>query len=207
MKFLNTAFISLILSTSFFVNIASAGLILEEDFDPITSSNWTLSNGSVLGNPVSEFFSLNALHFDGNGTRSATTNAYDMTTGGLLTFMLKIGGSNDTATFEDADAGEDVLIQYAANGGSWIDLLVIDTEDLNYKDTWGMVNISITGAAMSNSTKFQWVQATHSGNNWDNWAIDDVKLSNNVNVPEPSTFAILALGMLGLASSRVKKKA
>ncbi len=206
MKFLNTVFISLILSVSFFVNIANAGLILDEDFDPITSADWTLSNGTVLGNPASEFFSLNALHFDGNGTRSATTNAFDMTTGGLLTFMLKIGGSNDTATFEDADAGEDVLIQYSANGGAWANLLVIDTEDLIYKDAWGMVDLSITGLAMSNNTKFQWIQARHSGNNWDNWAIDNVKLSNNVNVPEPSTFAIFALGMIGFASRKFKKK-
>jgi len=197
----------LLLSTSFLVNIANAGLILEEDFDPITPANWTLSNGTVLGNPVSEFFDLNALHFSGSGTRSATTNAFDMTTGGLLTFMLKIGGSNDTATFEDADSGEDVLIQYAANNGAWENLLVIDTEDLLYKDTWGMVNISITGLAMSSNTKFQWIQATHSGNNWDNWAIDNVRLSNNVDVPEPSTLAIFALAMLGFASRRFKKKA
>ncbi len=207
MKFLNAAFISLLLSTSFLVNIANAGLILEEDFDPITSANWTLSNGTVLGNPVSEFFELNALHFDGNGARSATTNAFDMSTGGLLSFMLKIGGANDTATFEDADSGEDVLIQYAANDGAWENLLVIDTEELLYKDAWGMVNISITGLAMSSNTKFQWIQAKHSGNNWDNWAIDNVKLSNNVDVPEPSTLAIFALGMMGLASRRFKKKA
>jgi hypothetical protein len=206
MKFLSAAFISLLLSTSFLVNIANAGLVLEEDFDPITSANWTLSNGTVLGNPVSEFFDLNALHFDGNGTRSATTNAFDMTTGGLLSFMLKIGGANDTAIFEDADHGEDVLIQYAANNGAWENLLVIDTEDLIYKDAWGMVNISITGLAMSSSTKFQWIQAKHSGNNWDNWAIDNVKLSNNVDVPEPSTLAIFALGIMGLALRRFKKK-
>lgn len=206
MKFLNAAFIGLILSTSLLVNTASAGLILDEDFDPITSTDWTLSNASVLGNPASEFFSLNALHFSGSGIRSASTNAFDMTTGGLLSFMLKIGGSMDTSTFEDADSGEDVLIQYATNGGAWVDLQVIDTEDSNYKDTWGMVNISITGDAMSNDTKFQFVQARHSGSNWDNWAIDNVSLSNNASadIPEPSTFAIFALGMMGLVSRRVK---
>ncbi|NQZ23668.1 MAG: PEP-CTERM sorting domain-containing protein [Colwellia sp.] len=206
MKFLNTAFITLLLLTTVIVNVANAGLILEEDFDPITSANWTLSNGSVLGNPASEFYSQNALHFNGSGTRSATTNSFDMTTGGMLSFMLKIGGSNDTALFEDADAGEDVLIQYATNGGSWINLVVIDTEDAIYKDTWGMVNLSFSGSAMTNNTKFQWIQASHSGNNWDNWAIDNVSLSNNVNVPEPTTFAIFALGIIGLASRRFKKK-
>jgi hypothetical protein len=206
MKIINTAFMGVVLSASFFVNVANAGLILEENFDPITSSDWTLSNASVVGSPSSELFSQNALHFNGNGTRSAATNAFDMSTGGLLSFMLKIGGTNDTALFEDADAGEDVLVQYATNGGSWVDLLVIDTENQSYKDTWGMVNISITGAAASNNTQFQWSQVTHSGNNWDNWAIDNVTLVNNTSVPEPSTLAIVALGLVGFASTRFRKK-
>jgi hypothetical protein len=206
MKFLNTVFASLLLSTSFFVSNVNAGIILEENFDPITAANWTISNGFVLGDPTSEFFDGNALLFDGNGTRSATTNEFDLTTGGLLSFMFKIGGSNDTATFEDADAGEDVLIQYSTNSTLWVDLLVIDTEDLLYKDTWGEVSLTIDGLAMSNSTSFQFIQVDHSGNNWDNWAIDDVKLSNNVAVPEPTTFAIFALGMIGVASRRFKQK-
>jgi hypothetical protein len=206
MKFFNTALVSLILSTSFFVSNANAGIILDEDFDPITASDWTISNGTVVGNPVSEFFDGNALLFDGKGKRSAATNAFDLTTGGLLSFMLKIGGSNDTVTFEDADSGEDVLVQYSTNSTSWIDLLLIDTEDLLYKDTWGEVNISISGLAASNSTSFQFIQVAHSGTNWDNWAIDDVTLSNNVAVPEPTTFAVFALGIAGLASRRFNKK-
>ena len=72
-----------------------------------------------------------------------------------------------------------------------------------------MVNLSITGLAMSNNTKFQWIQAKHSGTHWDNWAIDNVSLSNNasVEVPEPSTFAIFALEMIGLVTRRAKKQA
>lgn len=206
MKFLNSAFIGLLVSSCFFVNVANAGLILEEDFDPITSSNWTLSNASVIGSPASELFDGNALHFSGSGIRSASTNSFDLSTGGLLSFMLKIGGTNDTSTFEDADNGEDVLVQYSANNGSWVNLQIIDTEDELFKDNWGMVNLSISGLAMTDNTKFQWVQATHSGSNWDNWAIDNVALSNNVDVPEPSTLAIFALGMMGLISRQVKKK-
>lgn len=207
MKSFKTTLKGLIVSSFFFANIASAGLILSEDFDPITSSNWTLSNATTLGTPAAEFLDGNALHFDGSGIRSASTNAFDMTTGGLLSFMLKIGGRSDTSTFEDADAGEDVLLQYSTNGSSWVNLQVIDTEDVLYKDTWGLVNISIDGLAMTDNTKFQWTQARHSGNGWDNWAIDNVTLSNNVEVPEPSTLAIFALGLAGLASRRVKKQA
>ncbi len=201
-KFFKAAVTSLILSSSF---AANAGLILDADFDPTAPADWVISNGSVLGNPSSEFISQNALHFDGTGARSAITGSFDMTTGGLLSFLLKIGGPNDTSTFENADSGEDVLIQYSANNGVWVDLLLIDTEDLNYRDVWGLVSLDITGLAMTSNTRFQWSQVTHSGTAFDNWAIDNVKLTNNASVPEPSTLAIFALGLMGLVSRRFKR--
>jgi len=208
-KFLNIALTSLVLTATSLVNIANAGLLLDEDFDPITASDWTISNGTVLGSPTDEFLDGNALHFNGVGDRSAITNEYDLTSGGIISFMLKIGGPDDTNTFEDADSGEDVAIQYSAANGSWVDLLVIDTEDSLYRDTWGQVSLTLSGAALSTNTKFQWVQLDHSGTTFDNWAIDNVQLFDNnatQSVPEPSSLAILALGMIGLVSRKLKKQ-
>jgi hypothetical protein len=209
-KFLNIALTSLVLSATSLVNVANAGLLLDEDFDPITSSDWTISNGSVLGSPSGEFFDGNALHFTGTGTRSAETNEYDVSGGGVLSFMLKIGGPLDTSTFEDADSGEDVAIQYSVANGSWNNLLVIDTEDALYRDTWGLVSLNLSGSALSTNTKFQWVQLAHSNSIYDNWAIDNVQLVDNngpqsTSVPEPTSLAILALGLLGLTSRKLKK--
>ena len=58
---------------------------------------------------------------------------------------------------------------------------------------------------MTSNTRFQWSQVTHSGTAFDNWAIDNVKLTNNASVPEPSTLAIFALGLMGLVSRRFKR--
>lgn len=202
LKFIKAAAASLLLTLSGFAN---AALILDERFDPINASEWTLSNGNILGDPASEFFDLNALHFSGSGERSATTNTFDMTSGGFLSFMFKIGGPLDTNTFEDAESGEDVAIRYSNDGGAWVNLLVIDTENILYRDTWGLVSIDLSSFSLSANTRFQWLQIDHSGSVYDHWAIDNVQLSNGVAVPEPSTLAIFALGVLGLVSRRYKK--
>lgn len=195
------ATLSILLVSSY----ANAGLIMDENFDPITSSNWSILGGTTLGAPSAEFYDQNALIFNGSGTRSATTIAFDMTSGGMLSFLLKIGGPNDTSTFEDADGGEDVLIEFSLDGSSWSQLQLIDTEDSNYRDTWGLVSLDFTGLVLGATTQFRWTQVTHSGTTYDNWAIDNVKLSNNVAVPEPSTLAIFSLGIFALAARRFKK--
>jgi hypothetical protein len=38
------------------------------------------------------------------------------------------------------------------------------------------------------------------------WAVDNVVINDNVSVPEPTTLAIFALGIMGLASRRFKKQ-
>jgi hypothetical protein len=205
-KTLNALIAGLVLSVS---SVANAGILLSEDFDPIDSTNWSIINGEVLGTPSNEFYDGNALYFEGSGIRAASTNSYDLSTGGILSFVLKIGGSDDTSTFEDAEAGEDVAIQYSLSNGDWTDLLVIDTEDTGYSGVWGEVSINLTG--LTSDTSFRWVQISHSGSVFDNWAIDNVQLINNIGpssitVPEPTTIAILGLALIGLASRRFKKQ-
>lgn len=201
-RFLKVVFAGIILAAS---NIANAGLILDEDFDPINASDWTVSGGFVLGSPSSEFIDGNALYFNGSGTRSATTNAFDMTAGGVLSFMLKIGSGS--GLFENADNGEDIALQYTTNGTTFNNLLVLDTEDVLYRGAWGNVSFDIGAntVAASSTTAFRITQLTHSGSSFDRWAIDNVTISTQ-DVPEPSTLAIFALGMIGLASRRFKKQ-
>jgi len=202
-KFLKAALAGLIFTSSCIVNLASAGLILDENFDPITPTDWTILGGFVLGTPSSEFFDGNALYFNGASTRSATTNSYDLTSGGIFSFMLKIGAGS--GLFENADGGEDIALQYTTNGVSFSNLLVLDTEDVLYRGTWGNVSFAIdaSSAVASTTTAFRIAQLQHSGSSFDRWAIDDVQLSTNV--PEPSTLVIFSLGIIGLASRRFNK--
>ena len=58
----------------------------------------------------------NALKFSAAGTRSATTNDFNTTAGGDIFFYLKFGTGG--APCENADAGEDVRLEYSNNGGA-----------------------------------------------------------------------------------------
>ncbi|BCG66098.1 MAG: hypothetical protein methR_PLP0020 (plasmid) [Methyloprofundus sp.] len=202
------------LSVFLLAGSVNAATLLDENFDPINASDWTISNGGVRGAGNSEFFDGNALHFNGSGSRNANTIGFDLSSGGDVSFRLKIGGPNDTRFFEDADNREDILFNYSIdNGSSWVNLFTFDTENPLYRDTWGLANFVLTSAASTANTMFQWEQARHSGRRYDHWAIDDVVINNNIlsggntsAVPEPSVIAFLGLSLLGLAGMQHQKK-
>ncbi len=184
---------------------ANAGVILSDDFDPITASNWTLSGAGVDGSPAGEYYDGNALRFFGSGTRSATTIALDLSSGGDISFRLKIGGPRDTSEFEDADNGEDVVLEYSVNNGSlWSNLFTFDTENTTYRDTWGLFSTSL--GSLGANTLFRWRQVNHSGSSWDHWAIDDVSIASasivSDAVPAPTALSLLAGGLIGLGGLR-----
>jgi len=194
-----------------FAGSVSAATVLNESFDPMSAANWSVSNGVVLGTGSSEFFDGNALYFNGNGNRNrnAYTSGFDLSSGGDISFRLKVGGPNDTRLFEDADNGEDILFNYSTdNGASWLNLFTFDTENTLYRDTWGLATFVLTGSALTSNTMFQWEQARHSGSGWDHWAIDNVVIQNKVssNVPEPSPLTLLVLSLLGLLAIKYQKK-
>lgn len=187
---------------------ANAAPLLTETFDPINSSHWSITGGAVEGAGNSEFFDGDALRFSGSGTRSANTIGYDFSSGGDISFRLKLGGPNDTTLFENMDGGEDVLFRYSTNSGVlWTTLFTFDTEDLLYRDTWGLASFNITGPLATANTMFQWSQIRHSGSRYDHWAIDNVSISNRASVPEPAPLALIALGLAGFRFSRKMKAA
>lgn len=173
----------------------------QEKFDPISSSNWTISGGAVQGNGNSEFIDGNALRFSGNGVRSANTIGFDLSSGGNISFDLKIGGNADTSLFENADSGEDIFLNYSNDGGiNWESIFVFDTENTDYSGVWGLASFTLDSADMSTNTMFQWRQPSHSGSSYDHWAIDNIKISNNV--PEPSNIVLVGLGLAVFGFSR-----
>ncbi|MBW3541000.1 MAG: hypothetical protein KY476_12075 [Planctomycetes bacterium] len=159
---------------------------ISDDFDPQADPGTFpaagLSNGRELGAPAGEFFSGNAFYFDGPGNRFATTDAFNASAGGNISFVLKIGGPTDaqeTATFENADNGEDIVLEFSANGGPFTNIATFDTEDANFAGTFGSVNLAIPAAAQTTSTVFRIRQVAHSNTGFDNWAIDNFNLTLN----------------------------
>lgn len=137
----------------------------------VDTSKWTVSGGGI-GDDCGTAAGDGALTFDGSDTRSAATEALDVSEGGDVVFHLKIGSGSSPC--ENADSGEDVTLQYSLDGGStWLDVATFDSED---HPTWTRIAQPIPLLAQSSSTRFRWIQDSHSGAAYDHWAIDEVAI-------------------------------
>lgn len=187
-------------------SVANASIIFSEDFDPITGGTWTISNGVVFGSGNAEFYDNNALYFNGSGLRSANTTGFDLLNGDNISFFLRQGQYPSTTYFEGADGiGEAIDFSYSTNGVDYMTIFTFDPAAA-YDGSWTQFSFSLTAAMKTASTSFRWQQRSNSGSSFDHWAIDNVTVSSDsVNVPEPSSLLILALGMLGFGARRIKK--
>ena len=152
---------------------ASAGSSMQDNFDPINSSQWLSITGGVTSTSCGSV-SGNALYFDGN-IREAITKDMNTSGGGTINFSLKIA-SGTSFPCENADGGEDVLLQYSTNGGStWTTINTYYTGN-TYQNFTG-ISVTIPAAAQASATRFKWVQPYFSGQGTDNWALDNVSIS------------------------------
>ena len=145
-------------------------VIFEDDFDPnISLGLWSnISNGIASQDCGS--VSGEALYFDGNGERSVTSNSLDLTDGGSIHFSLKIG--SDVAPCDDADPGENIVLEYSTNGGTDWTLIQLMVESSFEQFT--TITSSIPDDAQTANTILRWRQITHSGIGQDNWALDNI---------------------------------
>ena len=149
-----------------------------DDFDPgIDNTQWLdISNGSANTNFSG---SGNSLYFTGGAindiSRYAVTNSVDFSGGGSISFDLIFGNSSNGG--ENADAGEDVVLEYSVDGGStWNNINTYDTEVYT---TWTTLTEAIPLAAQTSNTTLRWRQVRHSGSNFDNWGLDNVMADTN----------------------------
>ena len=143
-----------------------------DDFDPgVDNSMWSsIVNGTA--NTDCGSISGNALKFTSAGTREAVSNSLNTISCTSIDFCLVIGSG--AAPCENADAGEDVQLQYSTDGGfSWIN---IATYDESIYTAWTCLSVPIPVGAKTANTMFRWNQPIHSAGNFDNWALDNVQI-------------------------------
>ncbi|OFX28312.1 MAG: hypothetical protein A2033_18900, partial [Bacteroidetes bacterium GWA2_31_9] len=150
---------------------------VSDDFEPaIDNSLWTTIDGGVASANCSFYSAGNALYFDGD-PRQAITRSFNTILGGQIEFYLKLGTGGSPC--ENADGGEDVTLQYSIdNGNNWIDINIYLAD--NYPN-FTLIQENIPILACTNNTLFRWIQFSHSGSGYDNWAIDDVAFNNITN--------------------------
>lgn len=166
------------------LNLDFEAIIFEDNFDPGIS--WGLWNDISNGAASEDCGSVNgnALYFNGNGNRFALTEAIDVSNGGSILFALKIG--SDVAPCDNADPGEDVVLEYSTTGPAG-PFTIIDTYFEQLYPDFTTVEVDIPAAAQTAATHFRWRQLANSGNNQDNWAMDEVVIgATSLNDPNVS---------------------
>ncbi|MBW3542478.1 MAG: hypothetical protein KY476_19620 [Planctomycetes bacterium] len=164
--------------------------------------------GSATQDPppgLNEFPNGNAFYFDGAGNRFAETFQFNAAAGGTISFDLRIGGPLDTHTFENADPGEEIVLEFSTGTqtpiGSTAPTLTgfttirdfdthpqgpgtpsfdFDNDAANFPaDAWQNVSVNIPAAAQTGTTVFRIRQIANNGDAFDNWAIDNFNLNLN----------------------------
>ncbi|MBK8612663.1 MAG: gliding motility-associated C-terminal domain-containing protein [Flavobacteriales bacterium] len=159
------------------LNALAEQMVVSDAFNGAFGSMWSSVLGAAVNNTCGSV-SGDALYFNGNTFREARTTALNMSNGGAIRFALKI--ATGTAPCDNADPGENVVLEYSLNnGGSWSAPFATFNE--NAYPAFIALNVAVPAAAQSAATLFRWRQLSHGGAGQDNWAIDDVIISQNSN--------------------------
>lgn len=209
-KFLQAAVAGLMLSIC---NMANAGLITGTNWDEdasLTSGEWSTSGGADAWDLLSTDITLHLPRIVANEANSKQGDIADLFSAIYNLFqstntLSTSGGSFMLGNHQALSAlgFQDVNISFV--GDYTVDVFTADTFRTTGNGTLFYGN--------GQSTKFDfWNIGTNNGHSASlstmfNYAqIQDSNTGGTVDVPEPSTLAILALGIIGLASRKFKKQ-
>lgn len=138
-------------------------------FDGAPGSTWTAIQGGAIS-AICGSNDGNALYFNGAGQRYAQTTSFNTIGGGKLRFHLKVAAS--TAPCDDADPGEDIVLEYSNNNGLlWTP---ITTYNEGAYPSFTPISEDLPPGAQTANSMFRLRQLAHNGAGHDNWAIDDL---------------------------------
>ncbi|MCI5055570.1 MAG: gliding motility-associated C-terminal domain-containing protein [Flavobacteriales bacterium] len=159
-------------STELCLTVLNGGAF-QENFDPgIDTTLWTFTNG--VANINCSSVNGNALWFNSAAGVSREAETIDLNTsaGGTIDFYLLIADGSVGTQCENADFGEDVVLEYSTDGG--ITWTIISTYNEAGYPNFTLISEPIPPLAQTNATRFKWRQLSHSGTNTDNWALDSI---------------------------------
>ena len=191
-NFLKATFAGLVLTASCFFNVANAGL-MTFDGDPNT---WD----TVYDTSEVDVIFQSAKYSWGSGYNDLTNAAYTDKLENLIIDFVALGGA--TVTLNSFDLGNYVGRNYATQ------YQIFDLSDIvtplistgSFVVPYSTTNHPTYAVGLSSTLGIRLQLGPDLYNN----GLDNVNFI--ASVPEPSTLAIFALGMIGLASGRFKKQ-
>jgi gliding motility-associated-like protein len=115
--------------------------------------------------------------------RILTSQTYDVSNGGVISFDFKMATQAQAAPCEGPDeVDEGVYLQYSIDGGvNWITIHYFYppfyTDGSSHGLNWQNYVFNIPAAAQTTATEFRWIQDDGSSNSTDHWGIDNVQIS------------------------------
>jgi hypothetical protein len=162
-------------SLNFDVSLSAINDDFNSGFNP---SIWSNVSGATVTSPCVTFDGT-ALNFDA-ALRELNTNSINITNCTTVDFCLWIANDASSGSCENADLGEDVVLNYNTGSG-WITLQTYTSSDWDtggpYANTWQCFSVTIPAIAQTGATQFQWTQIGGYGATIDNWALDNISIS------------------------------
>jgi len=117
-----------------------------------------------------------------NFPRFVSTKAMNISSNSTVSFLMRYAADENAVDCEDPDeVTEGVHLQYSKSPyTTWVDIEYW-TPNWSYSGplySWNSYYITIPAAATGTSTKLRWYQNFTSGNNWDHWGIDELRINN-----------------------------
>lgn len=195
-KLIKMAFAILILALSSVINIASAALITFEGIAPpggVPNYNDPFTLDGFTFTPNHGHIADSAAGYNDNGTD------FYLHDSNSLMDIIKVG--NGLFSFDSVDLAHwftGNTNTYIVNVKGWNNGIMVATQAINFNNVWQTASMSAAFGSVDQIT----LQTANGNAGYDNFVFDTVAQD----VPEPSTLAIFALGLIGLASGLFKKK-
>lgn len=143
-------------------------------------ANWIVSNGSRAGISSQTSSSPSRSLYTRHGPVTVSSQLVDMSavSTGLVTAWIRRGSD---AFSEDPDNGEDLVVEYRNNLGTWVPL-----ESFSGGDTDGQIytpSYSVPADGLHANFQLRFRQIAGSGSDWDYWHMDDVCITPGGTLP------------------------
>lgn len=172
------------------INLAAIGegiTVFENDFDGCNiGTGWNSTQQARYDDPCNVDKDGTCYLWFGDTSpapRQATTNALDLSTGGVINFSMRYAVQGNASPCEGPDLpDEGVSVEYSINGGATWNLIEYYPPNGGTDPTrtsWTVYPLGIPAAAQTTSTQLRWIQNAASGAGNDHWGLEDIEVVVN----------------------------